>query len=210
MRRQRPVRVVIGLTAIRFGQRILAAGRAATQESADAGSRSRSWRYRGQALMTVYLIVKWLHVLSSTVLFGFGAGTAWYFWNAHRTRDPAIIASVGRMVVQADWIFTGTSGIIQPVSGIALAHFAGWSLTTPWLVTAYGLYALAFACWVPVVWLQIRAQKLAQMADATGAELGLEYTQVMRWWFALGWPAFLGLLCVFWLMIAKPMLWLAG
>ncbi len=157
--------------------------------------------------MDPYLLVKWVHVLSSTVLFGFGAGTAWYLWNAHLTRDPALIASVGRMVVTADWIFTGTSGFVQPVSGVALAHLAGWSLTEPWLVVTYGLYLLAFACWAPVVWLQIKAQRLAQRAADSKSPLGPDYFRIMHLWFALGWPAFLGLLGVFWLMITRPALW---
>lgn len=156
--------------------------------------------------MDVYLLVKWGHVLSSTILFGFGAGTAWYLWNAHLTRDPATIASVGRMVVSADWIFTGTSGIVQPVTGLMLVHQAGWSLTEPWLVATYALYALAFGCWAPVVGLQIRAQRLAQFAAEHGVPLGADYYRTMRLWFLLGWPAFLGLLGVFWLMIAKPAL----
>lgn len=157
--------------------------------------------------MDLYLLVKWVHVLSSTILFGFGAGTAWYFWTAHLTRDPATIAAVGRMVVRADWIFTGTSGIVQPLSGLWLAHLAGWPLSAPWLLVAYGLYALAFACWAPVVWLQIKAQRLAQRALETGAPLGADYAHTMRLWFLLGWPAFVGLLAIYWLMIAKPVLW---
>src|SRR3954463_10317472 len=104
-----------------------------------------------------YLLVKTVHILSSTILFGFVTGTAWYFWNAHRSGDAATIARVGRMVVTADWIFTGSSGLLQPISGVALAHLAGWPLTTPWLVATYALCALAFACWAPVVWLQIKA-----------------------------------------------------
>lgn len=157
--------------------------------------------------MDVYLLIKWVHVLSSTVLFGFGAGTAWYFWNAHLTRDAATIAAVGRMVVRADWIFTGSSGIIQPLSGLLLVHHAGWSLGEPWLVATYGLYLIAFGCWAPVVGLQIKAQRLAQRASETGQPLGPDYDRAIRWWFALGWPAFLGLAGVFWLMIAKPQLW---
>ncbi|WP_206518553.1 DUF2269 family protein [Stakelama tenebrarum] len=157
--------------------------------------------------MELYLLVKWLHIVSSTVLFGFGAGTAWYFWNAHLSGDPALIARVGRMVVRADWIFTGTSGLVQPVSGIALIHLTGYSLFEPWLIVTYGLYALAFLCWAPVVWLQIRAQRLAQEAADSGAPLGPEYRRTMRLWFLLGWPAFLGLMGVFWLMVARPMLW---
>lgn len=156
--------------------------------------------------MELFFLVKWVHVLSSTVLFGFGAGTAWYLWNAHLTGDPATIARVGRMVVRADWIFTGGSGLLQPLSGLWLASLGGYSLTAPWLVWAYGLYLLAFACWAPVVWLQIRAQRLAEAAALAGTALGDDYRSTMRWWFALGWPAFLALTATFWLMIARPAL----
>jgi uncharacterized membrane protein len=158
-------------------------------------------------MIDLYLIAKWVHIISSTVLFGFGAGTAWYLWNAHLTRDPATIATVGKMVVRADWIFTGTSGIVQPASGLLLAHLTGYALTESWLVATYALYALAFICWVPVVGLQIKAQRLAQAASDAGQPLGPDYYRTMRLWFALGWPAFLGLMGVFWLMIAKPALW---
>ena len=157
--------------------------------------------------MDSYLIAKTLHIISSTVLFGFGAGTAWYFWNAHLTRDPATIASVGAMVVRADWIFTGSSGIVQPASGLWLVHLAGYPLDSSWLVVTLLLYGIAFACWVPVVWLQIKAQRLAVAALAEGRPLGADYERTMRLWFALGWPAFLGLIAIFWLMVAKPDMW---
>lgn len=158
-------------------------------------------------MMDPYLLIKWLHIVSSTVLFGFGAGTAYYFWMAHLTGDPRIIAPVGRMVVKADWIFTGLSGIVQPVSGLALAHLSGVDLMESWLVAAYLLYALALASWIPVVVLQTKAQRLAEDASRRGTALGADYHRAMRQWFILGWPAFLGLLCVFWLMIARPTLW---
>lgn len=157
--------------------------------------------------MDLYLLTKWIHIVSSTILFGFGAGTAWYFWRAHLTRDPATIASVGRMVVSADWIFTGTSGVVQPASGLLLAHLVGYSLVDSWLVASYALYVLAFACWAPVVALQIKSQRLAQAAAESGTPLGPDYDRAMRRWFVLGWPAFIGLMAVFWLMIAKPALW---
>jgi len=157
--------------------------------------------------MDLYLVVKWLHIISSTILFGFGAGTAWYFWNAHLTGDAALIAKVGRMVVKADWIFTGTSGIVQPVTGWALIKLAGYSFDEPWLMIAYVLYLIAFLCWAPVVWLQIKAQRLAEHAADTGTPLGADYYRMMCLWFALGWPAFLGLTAVFWLMVSKPILW---
>ncbi len=157
--------------------------------------------------MDLYLLLKWVHILSSTVLFGFGAGTAYYFWMAHLSRDARTIAKVGSMVVTADWLFTGTSGIVQPLSGLLLAANAGYDLGASWLVVTYLLYGVALACWVLVVWLQIRARDLARAAVVAGTELPPNYFRVMRLWFALGWPAFLGLLGIFWLMVAKPALW---
>lgn len=56
-----------------------------------------------------YLIVKWLHVLSSTLLFGTGLGTAYFMFFASRTRDPRVIASVMGLGVIADGVFTATT-----------------------------------------------------------------------------------------------------
>ncbi|MFO1079895.1 MAG: DUF2269 domain-containing protein [Reyranellaceae bacterium] len=151
-----------------------------------------------------YAWAKWLHVLSATVLFGTGLGTAFHMWFAHRRGDPKAIAVVARNVVLADWLFTLPAGIVQPATGFLLVRLAGLDLAAPWLVATYFLYLLAFACWVPVVVLQIRARDLAIRAAATGSPLPPAYHTAMRWWFWLGWPAFLALLVVFLLMVAKP------
>jgi uncharacterized membrane protein len=37
--------------------------------------------------------------------------------------------------------------------------------------------------------------------------LGEDYQRTMCWWFALGWLAFLALVAIYWLMVAKPLLW---
>ncbi len=155
-------------------------------------------------MIDTFVWLKWVHIVSSTMLFGFGAGTAYYQWSAHRTGDPRTIARVGRMVVRADWIFTGTSGVVQPATGFAMIYLTGASPFEPWLVLSYILFGVAFACWGPVVWLQIRAQRLAEEAARIGAPLGAAYHRAMRLWFFLGWPAFISLLAVYWLMVAKP------
>ena len=65
-----------------------------------------------------YLLVKWLHIVSSTVLFGTGAGIAFFFLRAQRTGDVRIIAAVAREVVLADMVFTATAVVLQPVTGL--------------------------------------------------------------------------------------------
>lgn len=154
--------------------------------------------------MDAYLLAKWLHILSSTVLFGTGIGTAFQMVWAMRTGRVETIHSVASGVVVADWIFTTPAGLIQPATGLWLIWLQGYALTEPWLVATYALYALAFACWAPVVLLQIRIRDLAGAALAQSAPLPDAAQRAFKRWFALGWPAFGGLVAVFYLMVAKP------
>ena len=151
-----------------------------------------------------YLVVKWLHILSSTMLFGTGLGSAFYMFFISRTRDPRAIAAVVRYVVIADWLFTTPTEIFQPLSGFYLIHLAGFPLATPWIVWSIALYLLAGAAWVPVVWIQIRMRQMARAAAATGTELPAGYWGFLRWWVTLGVVAFVSLVIVFYLMVAKP------
>ncbi len=122
-------------------------------------------------------------------------------------RDPRAIAEVARNVVLIDWLFTASSGVVQPLSGLALVHLSGIDPLAPWLVVSYGLYALAAACWFPVVRIQLRVRDIATAAVAEGTALPPDYERDMRTWFWLGWPAFLSLLGVFVLMVMRPALW---
>src|SRR5690606_19617841 len=121
-------------------------------------------------------------------------------------RDPVAVAAVSRIVVLADYVFTATAVVVQPITGLMLIHMQGWSLTEPWLVAAYGLYVLTGACWLPVVWLQLKMKRLAEAAAAAGEALPPAYHRSFRLWFLLGWPAFASVLGIYALMIAKPVL----
>ncbi|MCT4555495.1 MAG: DUF2269 domain-containing protein [Pelagimonas sp.] len=154
--------------------------------------------------MDPYFLAKTLHILSSTVLFGTGIGTAFQMVWAMRTARVETIHSVASGVVVADWIFTTPAGIIQPLSGLWLIYLQGYALTEPWLLATYAIYMLAFLCWAPVVHLQIRIRDLAGQALHDGTPLPDAANRAYRIWFALGWPAFIGLVGVFWLMVTKP------
>jgi uncharacterized membrane protein len=153
---------------------------------------------------SLFVWLKWLHVVSSTVLLGTGAGIAFFFVRAHRTGDVKVIAAVSRDVVLADTVFTASAVILQPLTGLAMAVIAHYSISWLWLRTSLILYALIGACWLPVVWLQIRMRNLARQALAQSTELPPQYWHCYRWWWWLGWPAFTGVLAIFYLMIAKP------
>ena len=154
--------------------------------------------------MTEYIVVKWLHILSSTILFGTGLGSAFYAFVASRSRDPAAAAFVLRWVVVADWIFTTTAIIVQPVTGFYLVYLAGYTPNSRWIVWSTILYLFAGACWLPVVWMQMQMRDIAHAAAAAGTALPDRYLLFFRNWFALGIPAFASLLVVFYLMVAKP------
>ncbi len=151
-----------------------------------------------------YVVVKFLHILSSTFLFGTGVGTAFYLLFISRTRDPRTVAAVARLVVIADWIFTTTTIIFQPASGLYLAHRLGVPLTTPWLYWSIVLFVIAALCWLPVVWLQMRLRDIAQAAAEAGQPLPLRYDGYLGIWAALGVPALFSFLVIFYLMTAKP------
>ncbi|NOY71178.1 MAG: DUF2269 domain-containing protein [Gammaproteobacteria bacterium] len=150
-----------------------------------------------------YLTLKYLHILSMVLLFGTGLGSAFYKWMADRSTNLEHIAITNRNVVLADWLFTTPTIIFQPVSGIWMAYLAGIPLSTFWISTSLALYLLAGACWLPVVWLQIRMSKLADAALKNQSPLTEEYWQCARKWFWLGVPAFASMLLVVFLMIFK-------
>ncbi len=149
-----------------------------------------------------YDVLKFLHILGAAVLFGTGAGIAFFLWRGivFGSREGAV--SVARLGVMADWLFTAPAVIIQPITGFLLVREVGYDLSEPWLVLAYCLYAVAGACWLPVVAIQIRVRNILNRGGSEAEVSGL-----MRIWFWLGWPAFLSVMGIYWLMITKPLLW---
>lgn len=151
-------------------------------------------------------ILRWLHVIGATVLLGTGAGIAFFMLMAHRTNDARIVAHTAAVVVKADFLFTATAVIAQPVTGLALAHLVGWPVLSGWVALSLALYVFTGLCWLPVVAIQLRLRDLARAAAERGEALPAEYHALFRRWFALGFPAFAAVLAIVWLMVAKPSL----
>jgi uncharacterized membrane protein len=112
----------------------------------------------------LYLALKFLHVIGASVLFGTGLGIAYFLFRAERKEEPAALAATLRTVVIADYVFTATAAIAQPLTGFALVHLGGYDLSQTWLWASLALYVLIGACWLPVVYLQIRMRGLAEAA----------------------------------------------
>ncbi len=154
--------------------------------------------------MNAYFWLKTVHIVSATILFGTGLGTAFFKWITDRSGNVQAIRIVAERVVWADWIFTTPAVVVQPITGVLLARMLGFPLSSGWVAHAIVLYAFAGACWVPVVWLQIRMRDLGREAATHGAPLGEEYRRLARIWFWLGVPAFCSVLAIFVLMVTKP------
>ena len=151
-----------------------------------------------------YLVLKYLHVIGATVLLGTGAGIAFFMLRAHRSGDARTIAAVAKIVVLADFLFTTTAVVAQPITGVLLAREAGYSLDEGWIVASVTLYLLIGLFWLPVVWMQMRMRALAEEAAKTDGVLPAAYHRLFRTWFWFGFPAFAAVLAIFWLMIARP------
>jgi uncharacterized membrane protein len=150
------------------------------------------------------LLVEYLHVLGAVVILGTGIGIAFFMLMAHRTGDAAFIARTAEVVVIADFVFTLSAALLQPVTGSLLMWLSSTSITEGWLMTALALYVIAGAFWVPVVFMQIEMRDLARIAVTGGTPLPPRYFALYRRWFLFGIPGFGAVMTILWLMLAKP------
>ena len=154
--------------------------------------------------MEPYFLIKTVHVISATVLFGTGLGTAFFMFRSRNAVNLQSRLDTARTTVLADYLFTLPAVILQPITGVMLIVWSGYDPFDFWLVASYGLFVLAGLCWLPVVWIQIRLRNMLAASLRTGAPLPEAYRRLLRVWFILGWPAFGALIVVFFLMAAKP------
>ena len=152
-----------------------------------------------------YLTLKLIHIISSTILFGTGLGTAFFMVRANAHKDIHALKSTTKSVVLADWLFTTPAVIIQPITGFMLMNILNISYSSTWFYLVIGLYVLTGACWIPVVYLQSRLRDIAQITD-TWETLPKAYFDQYRLWNLLGFPAFTAVLIIFYLMVYKPYL----
>jgi len=151
-------------------------------------------------------LLRWVHVIGATVLLGTGAGIAFFMVMAHRTGDVRLIAHIAGIVVVADWVFTASAVIIQPLTGILLAKSIGWPIMQGWVLWSLLLYVFVGLFWLPVVWIQKQMRDLARDALRNGHALPARYYKLYRIWFACGFPAFFAVLGIVWLMVSRPVL----
>lgn len=148
--------------------------------------------------MNLHLWVKLVHVLSATVLFGTGMGTAFFMLKAYLSRNEQAMKVTTNSVVVADWLFTTPAVVLQLATGLWLTSRLGIAYDSAWFIAVISLYLFVGLCWLPVVWIQIRIRNM--IADGRPRD---EYRNLMRAWVALGIPAFASVIGIFYLMVAK-------
>ena len=154
--------------------------------------------------MELEFALRWAHIVGASLLLGTGAGIAFFMIMAHRTNNAVLIAHTAGIVVVADYLFTASAVIVQPITGLWLAYIVGWSLTEGWLLVSIGLYVLTGLFWLPVVWIQSQLRNLAREASEQNTPLPERYFKLYQIWFAFGFPAFFAVLGIVWLMVARP------
>lgn len=154
--------------------------------------------------MDLYVLVKTLHIISATILFGTGLGIAFFMFRSWFTDHLREKSFALRTTVLADYVFTAPAAVVQPATGVWLIWNGGFDGTESWLLVTYGLYVVAALCWLPVVWIQIRLKHIVAACLASDEPLPPNYHRRFRIWFCLGWPAFAALVAIFFLMVLKP------
>jgi uncharacterized membrane protein len=146
-----------------------------------------------------YSLIKLAHIVSASILFGTGIGTAFFMLRAHQSKCRDAMAVTIRNVVLADWIFTTPAIMIQLATGMWLTIHLSIPLSSAWFVSVISLFAFVGACWIPVVFIQIKIKRIIGNGGSSS-----EYDLLMRAWIALGVLAFTGVLMLFFIMVAKP------
>lgn len=152
----------------------------------------------------MYELIIFFHVVGASVLLGTGAGIAFFMLISNRSAAPGLIAHTAGIVVLADYVFTATAAIAQPITGLLLVNLGGWSISESWIVISIVLYGVVGLFWLPVIWMQTRMRNLAIVAHENGTDLPVAYFRLYRLWLLFGFPAFFSVLAIIWLMLHKP------
>lgn len=152
-----------------------------------------------------YLIVKTLHILSAVLIMGTGLGTAFYLFMVNRTDSILAKTVVSRLVCRADFYFTTPAVIFQPLSGMWLMNKINMPFSATWIWVSIALFLFCGICWLPVVYLQLKMRDIAKVAYDNDTELPNEYNTLAKKWELLGYPAFIAVIVIFFLMVIKPM-----
>ncbi len=148
-----------------------------------------------------YQLVKLIHILSATLMIGTGLGSAFYLFFTYKKASFTTLKEVLNLVIKADMVFTTPSVIIQLITGVWLSNMLGMTYTN-WFWVVLSVSFIVLVLWVRAAIIQIRLKKLI----ANKTELPPSFHKLMKRWFYLGIPSFLGAVFLYYLMVYKTFL----
>ena len=152
-----------------------------------------------------YVTVKWLHILSATLLFGTGLGSAFYMYFASRTGDARVVGDGRALRRHRGLRVHGHHGGLP--AGVGVLARAPRRLSDDHAAGSRG--PRGSTCWparAGCPWCGSRCACATSRGRAAARDEPLPpaYRAYLRTWTILGMPAFAALVLVFWLMVAKP------
>lgn len=150
----------------------------------------------------LYLVFKWLHVLSAIT--ALGSNITYGIWLSRAAQTPqALVYTLQTIRIIDNRLANRAYGVLL-ITGLIMVYIGRWAITTSWLITALVLYVvvglLGFFAFAP------NMRKQISIAETAGADL-------QEYWAASQRAAMLGVLTIIivviivFLMVVKPNLW---
>ncbi len=148
-----------------------------------------------------YQLLKLIHIVSATLMIGTGLGSAFYLFLTYKRSQVSTVKEVLKLVILADTIFTTPSVIIQLVTGVMLSNLMGMTYTN-WFWVVFSVSFIVLVLWIRAAFIQIKLKKILENEN----EIPEKFHRLMKIWFYLGVPSFLGSVYIYYLMVYKPFL----
>lgn len=149
--------------------------------------------------MSLYLILKFLHVLMAIV--AVGLNVSYPIWFARARTDPAAALSILRGVKTLDDRFANPAYVLLLVLGMAMVGVGGIPLSTFWIAAALVLYVIlvlvALIGYSPTMKRQIAALE-------SGGPDSRQYLQLTQRGTIIGAVLMVDVLVIVFLMVVKP------
>jgi len=151
--------------------------------------------------MSLYSLLKFVHVVLAIVAIGFN--TSYAIWLRHAERQPEHAAHILRGIRALDGRFTTPAYVLLLVTGFALLTVGDIPFTTFWILAALVLYAAVAIGGVVVYAPVLRAQTALAEAGRIDSD---EYRRVARRGAVIGGLLILLVFSIEFLMVTKPTL----
>ncbi len=134
-------------------------------------------------------------------MIGTGLGSAFYLYFTYKKAQFSTVKDVLKIVIVADLIFTAPSVLVQVITGILLSNLMGLTYSN-WFWIVLAVSFLVFVLWIKAAFIQVKLKKLIENED----QFPPKFHQLMKVWFYLGIPSFLGAIYLYYMMVFKAFL----